>query len=188
MKRNKTFINYLADQIIEKYGLELPEVVIVFPNQRAGLFLQDALRSKLGKASWLPEILAVESAFSKWSGIKLADPIDLIFELFNMHFQLEGKSDENLSLFTPYGFQMLRDFEEVDHYLIDREKIFSYLSEAKALEIWHADGSPLSTYEHKYLHFFQLLAHYHKNLHAYMAEKFLGYYGFIARKLAELKP
>ncbi|MDV7401878.1 hypothetical protein RZS08_61225, partial [Arthrospira platensis SPKY1] len=107
---------------------------------------------------------------------------------FNIHFQLEGKSDENLSLFTPYGFQMLRDFEEVDHYLIDREKIFSYLSEAKALEIWHADGSPLSTYEHQYLHFFQLLAHYHKNLHAYMAEKFLGYYGFIARKLAELKP
>lgn len=183
-----TFIDYLADEIIEKFEGRLYELAVVFPNRRSGLYLQQSLQKKLGKSSWLPEILSIETAFSRWSGIKLADPLDLIFELFDIHLRLEKDPNENLAVFAPYGFQMLRDFEEVDHYLIDSAKMFSYLSEAKALELWHADGSKLSPYEEQYLHFYSMLKQYHHELSDYMAIKGLGYYGHIARSIAAKDP
>ena len=64
MNDNQTFISFLADEIIAKYGSALHETMVVFPNRRAGLFLQQMLQYKLRSSSWLPEIVAIESAFS----------------------------------------------------------------------------------------------------------------------------
>ena len=39
----KTFLEYVAQDIFEKYGNDLADTAVVFPNKRASLFLNDAL-------------------------------------------------------------------------------------------------------------------------------------------------
>jgi len=188
MSDHQRFIDLVADNILKEFGGRLHRLLIVFPNRRAAIFLRQALINRLGASSWLPEISSVEDAFASWSGFKLADTLDLIFELLDIHLSMGQQAEENLSTFAPYGIQMLNDFEEVDHAMVDSKKLFSFLSEAKAIEMWHPDGSPLSEYERKYLHFFRLLAEYHNRLSGYMNEMKIAYYGFIARYLTSLKP
>ena len=39
----KSFLEYVAEDIIQKYGTNLSRIAIVFPNKRASLFLNEAL-------------------------------------------------------------------------------------------------------------------------------------------------
>ena len=39
----KTFLKYVARDILEKYGNNLSDIAIVFPNKRAALFLNESL-------------------------------------------------------------------------------------------------------------------------------------------------
>ena len=37
----KAFLKYVARDILEKYGNNLSDIAVVFPNKRAALFLKD---------------------------------------------------------------------------------------------------------------------------------------------------
>ena len=39
----KTFLKYVARDILEKYGNNLSDIAVVFPNKRAALFLNESL-------------------------------------------------------------------------------------------------------------------------------------------------
>ena len=39
----KTFLEYVAEDIIQKYGTNLSRTAVVFPNKRAALFLNEHL-------------------------------------------------------------------------------------------------------------------------------------------------
>ena len=39
----KSFLEYVAEDIISKYGTDLSHTVVVFPNKRASLFLNEHL-------------------------------------------------------------------------------------------------------------------------------------------------
>ncbi len=185
MRNQDKFIDSLAEIVLDVPRESLKNTIIVLPNRRAGLFLRRQLVNRLESSSWLPQILSIEEVVSAWSGYKLIDNTDLIFELLKIHFRMESENLESLATFVPYGLQMIRDFEEVDNYLVDSQAIFDFLSKARALERWHLDGSPLSKYETQYLRFFKRLGDYHRKLTDFMEEQKLAYYGFMARKLAE---
>ncbi len=186
MRNQDKFIDSLAEIVLSVPRESLKDTIIVLPNRRAGLFLRRQLVNRLESSTWLPQILSIEEAVSSWSGFKLIDNTDLIFELLKIHFSMESDNPESLATFVPYGLQMIRDFEEVDNYLVDSQAVFSFLSEAKAIERWHPDDSPLSAYEIQYLRFFKKLGDYHKKLTDFMEEQKLAYYGFMVRKLAEM--
>ena len=40
---NPTFLEYVAKDLIAKYGDNLARVAVVFPNKRAALFMNDSL-------------------------------------------------------------------------------------------------------------------------------------------------
>lgn len=155
MRNQDKFIDSLAEIVLDVPRESLKDTIIVLPNRRAGLFLRRQLVNRLESSTWLPQILSIEEAVSSWSGFKLIDNTDLIFELLKIHFSMESDNPESLATFVPYGLQMIRDFEEVDNYLVDSQAIFDFLSEARALERWHPDGSSLSAYETQYLRFFK---------------------------------
>jgi len=37
----KTFLEFVAQDLIEKYGTDLSRIAVVFPNKRASLFLNE---------------------------------------------------------------------------------------------------------------------------------------------------
>ncbi|MBP3757073.1 MAG: hypothetical protein J6I61_07315 [Prevotella sp.] len=48
----KSFLEYVADDILGKYANQLARVAVVFPNKRASLFLNDYLYQKAGRPIW----------------------------------------------------------------------------------------------------------------------------------------
>ena len=49
-----TFLEHIAQDILQKYGNDLSRIAVVFPNKRASLFLNDALARLAGRPIWSP--------------------------------------------------------------------------------------------------------------------------------------
>lgn len=180
----ESFLGHVADHILQNYGDTLDRLTVVFPNKRAGLYLKKELASRLTKTSWLPHITTIEEAICDWTGNNLADPLKLRFDLMEIHLELH--TDNNISMvdFGTWAEQFMRDFDEIDHYIVDAAKLFDYLTEAKAIELWHPDGSPLSTYEMDYLAFYRSLIHYYNTLKERLKSNNTAYPGMLYRSLA----
>ena len=181
-----TFISKLANHIQSHYDLTKQELTVVFPNKRAAFYLRDALKKNSQKTIWLPQMLSIQEAFTQWSGIALADSLDLLFELIDIDAELHVEQDSDLSVFGSQAAQMAKDFDEIDQYGIDAKHVFNYVLDNKKLEIWNFDEEKSKEKEVKYLHFFQSLYDYYLRLRDRLTDQGKGYYGLITRYLSEL--
>ena len=182
------FIHKLASHILSHYDLTSQELTVVFPNKRAAFYLCNALKENSQQTLWLPQIISIEDAVTQWSGIALADNIDLLFELINIDAQLHKNQDytSDLSTFGSQAAQMAKDFDEIDQYGIDAKGVFNYVLENKKLEIWNFDEEKSKEKEVKYLQFFHSLYEYYLQLRDRLSVQGKGYYGMITRHLSEL--
>ena len=77
----KSFLEYVAEDIIAKYGNNLARVAVVFPNKRASLFLSEHLARLAGKPVWSPAYITISDLFRRHSRRTVADPIKLVCDL-----------------------------------------------------------------------------------------------------------
>ena len=113
----KTFLEFVAQDLIEKYGTDLSRIAVVFPNKRASLFL---------KPIWSPSYITISELYRQHSSLMIGDPIKLICDLYKTFIQCTG-SDESLDHFYGWGQLLLNDFDDIDKNLADAEKIFANL-------------------------------------------------------------
>ena len=50
----KSFLEYVSEDMINKFGYDLSRTVVVFPNKRASLFMNECLMRIAGKPIWSP--------------------------------------------------------------------------------------------------------------------------------------
>lgn len=180
-----TFIGKLSKHLLANHKDQFCELSLVFPNKRAALYLRNQLVADAKTAMWLPEMLSIEEAFCTWSGIQKADLLSTTLELLDIHFSEQLSTSTDFNRFISYAAQMSRDFDELDHCLVNSQQLFSFLSEVKALEIWHPEGGGLSIYEQNYLAFFQSLNSFYERLRSRMFSRNMGSYGMICSFLAQ---
>ncbi len=178
------FLEKTADYLYKNYGDNISDLCIVLPNRRAGLFLQKYLGKSIGKTIWSPAIFSIEDFLIHLSGLRICDPLQVLFELYEIHKGLEGLNAQPFDEFTSWAQQLLGDFNEIDSYLIDPSDLFTFLNEAKALSIWNLDNKPLTDFEKQYLHFFNSLYTYHEQLGIRLLSSNLAYPGLLFRKTA----
>lgn len=186
MGESKTFIHKLADHIQSHYDLTRQELTVVFPNKRAAFYLRDELKKNSQQTIWMPQMLSIQEAFTQWSGIALADSLDMLFELIDIDAELHIEQNSDLGVFGSQATQMAKDFDEIDQYGCDAKHVFNYVLDNKKLEIWNFDEEKSKEKEVKYLHFFQSLYDYYLRLRDRLSEQGKGYYGMITRYLSEL--
>ncbi len=179
------FLKKLTEHIFAEQGDRLGETCIVLPNRRAILFIKDYLAGLLKKTSFLPEFYSIEDFVAKCSGLTITDPLRDQFSLYSLHRELEGDQSRSIEEFFPYASWMLSDFNEIDMYMLDRDQLFNYLSDTKAMALWNPDGRPMSDFEKRYLDFFRSIKKYYQGLNEYHAEKQMAYQGSAFRQLAE---
>lgn len=131
MKNN--FLYQIAKKVYEHHNDELGDVCIVFPNKRAGLFFSRYLSEITDKPVWSPVFMTIRELMQEFSGLQLADPLYLIFELYKC-FRQEKKSEESFDEFYHWGEMLLGDFDEVDKYLVSAKELFRNLSDLKEIE------------------------------------------------------
>lgn len=183
------FISKIAHYIIDNYDLTKDSLVVVFPNKRAALNLRNELSKLIIKRNanneniWLPQMLSIQEALISWSGLQMIDNVDIIYELISI-INKDGMCNVDSNIFG-IASQMIKDFDEIDQYNIDAERLFNHIKDFKVIESWTPDKD--KEIETSYIKFFESLLGYYNTLRDTLLQNHCGYYGMISRKTAELK-
>ena len=120
----KTFLEYVAEDIVKKMESNLSRIAIVFPNKRASLFMNDYLYETTHATMWGPTYLTISELFRSRSKLQLADEIRLISELFSVYKEISG-TKETLDHFYPWGKILISDFDDIDKNMADAKQVFT---------------------------------------------------------------
>jgi hypothetical protein len=129
----KTFLQYVAEDLIRKFGYNLSQVAVVFPNKRAALFLSDELAHLAEKPIWSPAYMTISELFRHHSERLVADPIKLVCDLHRSFTEQTG-IDETLDHFYGWGQVLITDFDDLDKHMADADKVFANLRDLHELD------------------------------------------------------
>jgi CRISPR/Cas system-associated exonuclease Cas4 (RecB family) len=127
-----TFIQDIAEAIRKDYA-EWETLTVVFPNRRAALYFKKELTRNLSTPQWSPRIITIEELINSFSSLHEADKLTLILKLYQSYKKVTGLT-ESIDRFYYWGEMLLRDFDELDKYLIDPELLFRDVSNLKEVD------------------------------------------------------
>ncbi len=132
-----TFLRQVATHILDHYAEDLTDLQIVVPTRRAVFFLKHELAHIAEAPMFSPQIMAIDDFVSGLSPFQIADPVTLIFELYESFHEVDGTLD--FDRYMRWGSVLLSDFDKIDQYCTDTGPLFDYLTEARSLERWKDD-------------------------------------------------
>ncbi len=133
MRTTRTFLEHVAEDMISKWGTDMSRIVVVFPNKRAALFLNEYLARIAGKPMWSPAYTTISELFGKHSEFAVGDSIKLVCDLHKSFVKCTG-IDETLDHFYGWGQLLLTDFDDIDKNMADADKIFCNLKDIHELD------------------------------------------------------
>lgn len=199
MNQTETFLEFVSEDIIHKWGTDLSRVAVVFPNKRAALFMNEHLARYARKPMWSPAYITISDLFRRHSDMQVGDSIKLICDLHKSFVKCTGLN-ESLDHFYGWGQLLLTDFDDIDKNMADADRIFCNLKDIHELD----DISYLDDEQRKMLkrffanfsddheselkrRFLSLWSHFSDIYHAYnkrLQEQGLGYEGAVYREVA----
>ncbi len=180
---NTTFLQKTAAFILENYSEKITETLIILPNKRAKVFLIDALRQNASKTIFAPQIISIEEFVQDIAKIRTIDPVELMFEFYETYLEVTPKDNQQpFELFSNWGKTLVQDFNEIDRYLLDPNKVLSYLKDIEDIKHWSLDPEQRTPMIESYLRFWDLLPEYYRNLYQRLLQKKTAYQGIIYRE------
>ena len=130
----KRFLDHIAESIEVQNLHELKDTCYVFPTQRACRHFEELLKDKFSEHTfWAPDIFSIEEFIAFMNpDFVLASEIHLLTELFEV-YKKETPSI-NFEQFYGWGKVLLKDFDEVDRYLVDAQLLYQNLQDIKNID------------------------------------------------------
>ena len=119
--------------MLAKWGTDMSRIVVVFPNKRAALFMNEYMARMAGKPMWSPAYTTISELFGKHSEYVVGDSIKLVCDLHKSFVKCTG-IDETLDHFYGWGQLLLTDFDDIDKNMADADKIFCNLKDIHELD------------------------------------------------------
>ncbi len=200
----ESFLKEIARQIYEKHPH--PEVLtIVFPNRRAALYFRKHLGEIISKPVFAPNLITIEDFIADFTILKVPDKLDLVHRLHATYREVMGEipssRNESFDQFYFWGDMLLRDFDELDKYMVNAsglfkdlrnlkeiESGFDYLSEeqrAFLFEFWKSFGENITENKRKFIEVWAKLYHLYDTYRKQLEAEGLAYDGMLHRKVAE---
>lgn len=145
------FIQQITHFIKEK-ELDLGALTIVVPSDRT----INKIKQELAKLYAIPILSPQIITIDKWmrvEGKSKIDPTRQLITLYEISIKLAPFKDQSFEDFLSWGNTLLKDFDEVDRYLLDAKAVFKNLKSIKELETWQMDDEELSTSQKKFKEF-----------------------------------
>lgn len=180
-----SFLEKTSKHLLTTYGSNLPEVCIVMPNRRAGLFLNRFLAAELTKPTWAPMIYSIEDFMVALAELREIEPVHLLVDLYTIYRESAGMKAKPFDEFLNWGPQLLADFNEIDRYMANPQELFGYLNEVRAINLWNLDKTPLTEFQKNYLAFYNSLGEYYLKLTERLTGRGEGYQGLVFRHAVE---
>ncbi len=177
------FITRIASYYIEHLSEQALQTCIVIPNKRAKAGIRKAIVKALPTGGFLPSLLTMdEFVESQMQGVRL-DTTDLCYQLYDSFCQTH--QDIAFDEFLSYAHILLHDFNDIDMQLANATEIFSYLSDAKAIQLWNPTEGKLSEAQQAYLNFYRTLSTVYQNFTTQLKAQQAWYRGMGYRQVAE---
>jgi len=130
----KPFLQYIIDDLGAAESASLKDKCFVFPSRRATVYFTDLLKHKFqDKVFWAPQVLSIEDfILQNTPELVVVDEIGLIFKLFNIYKKEVSHLD--FDSFYSWGQTLLKDFDEIDRYLVDANLLYKNLQEVENIE------------------------------------------------------
>jgi len=126
------FIEKTALKIFNTHKETLGEVMVVFPSRRAGLYFKKSLSGMIEKPVWSPTVFSINDFIAKYSDFNLGDNLTLLFELYKSYKKYFN--EESFDQFYSWGEMLLKDFDDIDKYMVDARLIFRHIKDEKEIE------------------------------------------------------
>ena len=179
-----TFIQEIANKIINDFGTDFKSTAIVMPGRRGGLFMKKALAKAVGKPILLPHIFSIEEYIYHQSEMRKMDETTMLAILYAVYKNHAGQNAFSIDDFLLTGKTILSDFNDVDDYLLDPEDVFTYLMRVREIENWFP-GEATTNLQKNYLAFYQLLKPIYYSFTDKCKELGMGYQGLASRVLSQ---
>ncbi|MCR5003009.1 MAG: PD-(D/E)XK nuclease family protein [Bacteroidales bacterium] len=136
MSDTKPYLRQAAEYFYGKK--DISHSCLIFPNRRSMVFFQnyfcDLVRNdKQAEPMRMPQMYTVNDFFYHIYDMEVTDKVSLLLTLYDCYCKLV-KNPEPLDEFVFWGDVILSDFDDVDKYLIDPEKLFRNVAEFKGME------------------------------------------------------
>ena len=195
------FLEQVASLLYKQYGTEISRMAFIFPNRRSGLFFRKYLSQVAGKPIFAPTVLTINELFLQLSDKQAADRIQMLFLLYHIYVKESG-TDETFDDFVYWGEMLLNDFDDIDKYLVNAQRLFTNVSDLRIIERDFSYLQPdqieairsfWSTFQvkkeghnqHSFLELWRLLYPIYAKLKKALAVEGKGYEGMIAREVVE---
>ena len=199
----KPFLQQVAEHYFAEGGME--QLCFVFPGRRAMNFFKKYLghcveASGTGKPLVAPQMMAVSDFWYRTAGVRPADRVKLLLDLYEEYRALRGQAAEPLDDFIFWGDVILSDFNDADKYLVDPSHLFanvadykniqdnfSYLTDAQRQAIENFLGhfsTDVGLYKQRFLHIWDILYELYRNFGRRLRDQGLSYDGQVYRSVA----
>lgn len=129
---NQTFLQELAQRVLAENSSQ-EKVTMIFPNRRAGLFFRKALAELIDKPIWMPEVCSLEDFVLHHQPMRKMETLEGVFALFEVYKTFQ-KEEDSFDQFYFWGEMIVKDFNEIDHYLVDPKRLFTSIKTQKELD------------------------------------------------------
>lgn len=201
------FLKQVADYYFGKFRKGISDICFVFPSRRAQVFFLKYLASSVkesGMPLQAPSVTTIDDFFYRAAKASKTPRLRLLLKLYDCYsalYQAENGVDaESLDDFIHWGDVILKDFNDVDKYLAEPEKIFtnvsdyknlqddfSYLSEnqRKALTAFLGNFEKKGDIKTAFLRVWDILLPLYRQYKDTLAAENMSYDGMVYRHLAE---
>ncbi len=128
----RSFLQDIAEYVKINYT-NWDNLQVVFPNRRAALYFKQELAKGANGPKWCPSIITIEELIQSYTTLQEADKFTCIVKLYHA-FKKVTKSDEKIDQFYYWGEMLLRDFDELDKYMVNPELLFRDISNLKEVD------------------------------------------------------
>ncbi len=115
--------------------LQINDILFVFPNKRAGLFFNEAIKQLTQKPIFAPKICDINNFAKSISSLQHAEPLEQLFILYQAYQSVaqtaEIEEPLQFSDFCSLGNSIISDFNEVDKYLCNPHDLYKNISTLK---------------------------------------------------------
>ncbi len=173
------FLSTVLDQVWQ--GDENPEqFIFILPSRRACTFLRNSIARRTTRTIFAPEIYSIEQFIERIAKRSYENPTAQLFILYEAYRDLYGKRADAFLEFSRWGPTLLADFDEIDRYLIDRKKVFSYLGAITEVNHWYLQRERTSLMQ-EYIDFWNQLEPLYNRFKSLLDERGTGHQGLVYR-------
>ncbi len=179
------YIELVVNKIISN-NKDLLDTILILPSKRSVISIKREFKRQSLSFNILPNIISIEDFIFDVSKINKIDNIQLLFEFYKVYLKNTKKDKiETFEDFHNWANILIKDFNEIDSYLIDPTYIFSYLKDINRIDNWFKNNKDKSELSLKYINFFNDIEVYYTKFYERLLIINAGYQGLQYREASK---